>query len=304
MRREQTPSTPITIERVQRALITAATLVDIYGDIYLPIFERAEKELAILESQGHALARARQIVRGSSGAPSRIPQHVDEPIYPNDQEVTGLWLNYTRLRAEHQALMRDIREAQSHLPWWAQSGPKYLHSDGTIGGDIVHWPAIQHMAPPAHPALFRNLRPSRAELEQYWTHDYLGDIGRKQLDAALRALDARLAAVAAEEARLGLPELNARDDIVYDAMWKAAKELGNLPPATPLAVGAQLLLDCLDCEVPELETSKNPECEVCLPRLRSLQPYLFGPLADDVAVFLNAAHEPIPPDGFCWLGHL
>lgn len=53
----------VTVERLQRALITAATLVDRYGEVYTPIFERIERELADRENQHSATWRARQLVR-------------------------------------------------------------------------------------------------------------------------------------------------------------------------------------------------------------------------------------------------
>ena len=55
------PKELVTIERVQRALITAATLVDLYGDECLPIFERLERELLAMERSQSAIERAKQI---------------------------------------------------------------------------------------------------------------------------------------------------------------------------------------------------------------------------------------------------
>lgn len=51
-------------ERVERALRTVAALVaQPGGEVYLPIFERLERELAAIEIQDRALERARALAR-------------------------------------------------------------------------------------------------------------------------------------------------------------------------------------------------------------------------------------------------
>lgn len=53
----------MTAQRVERALIVAAELVDLYGEVYAPIFERLEAEFIELRRRETAIERARQVVR-------------------------------------------------------------------------------------------------------------------------------------------------------------------------------------------------------------------------------------------------
>lgn len=53
----------ITRARIERALeIIAAIVTGPEGDAYLPIFERLERELAVLDAKTDALARARAMI--------------------------------------------------------------------------------------------------------------------------------------------------------------------------------------------------------------------------------------------------
>ena len=52
----------IEMERLRTALLTVAKLVDA-DPVYLPLFERLEIEIALDESMGDAITRARLIVR-------------------------------------------------------------------------------------------------------------------------------------------------------------------------------------------------------------------------------------------------
>lgn len=53
---------PVTVERIERALRFMAGVVTVPGwQIYLPIFERLERELALARSRERALARAQRL---------------------------------------------------------------------------------------------------------------------------------------------------------------------------------------------------------------------------------------------------
>lgn len=56
-------SRTVTIDEGERALIVAAQLVDLYGEIYLPLFERLEEGLIELERREAATDRARHIAK-------------------------------------------------------------------------------------------------------------------------------------------------------------------------------------------------------------------------------------------------
>lgn len=61
-------------QRIERALLTAAQLVEYHGEVYAPIFERLEQELAALERRDSAAARARRLARGQ-----RLLPHTANP---------------------------------------------------------------------------------------------------------------------------------------------------------------------------------------------------------------------------------
>lgn len=48
--------------RLERALMAAAYVVDRHGPAYVQIFERLERELATLQAQDGAVARARALI--------------------------------------------------------------------------------------------------------------------------------------------------------------------------------------------------------------------------------------------------
>lgn len=52
--------TPITVDRLERALALSAHLVVRDGPVVLPIFERLERELAAMKATVDALERARR----------------------------------------------------------------------------------------------------------------------------------------------------------------------------------------------------------------------------------------------------
>lgn len=59
----------VTIEEGRRALLVGARLVDLYGEIYLPLFERLEAEFMELQRRGSAVERARALARLSDPKP-------------------------------------------------------------------------------------------------------------------------------------------------------------------------------------------------------------------------------------------
>ena len=63
---------PVSRERIECALrFVAAIVVEPGGEVYLPIFERLERELAEIDAKADALARARSIAAfNSKSSPS------------------------------------------------------------------------------------------------------------------------------------------------------------------------------------------------------------------------------------------
>jgi hypothetical protein len=56
------PHQPVTIERLERALVVAAHLMERHGALVVPIFERLERELAKMRSDQDAIGRAKQLL--------------------------------------------------------------------------------------------------------------------------------------------------------------------------------------------------------------------------------------------------
>lgn len=64
------PQPAVTIERIERALVLAAHVVMLDGEVYLPLFNRLENELQSARRQADAMSRARTLLESytSSGA--------------------------------------------------------------------------------------------------------------------------------------------------------------------------------------------------------------------------------------------
>ncbi len=60
--RECLQSKPSLIERIERALVTLAYLIELDGDVHLPIYEKFEAELAQLKRREETKERARRLL--------------------------------------------------------------------------------------------------------------------------------------------------------------------------------------------------------------------------------------------------
>jgi hypothetical protein len=52
----------ITVERLERALVLCAYLVELDGPIMIPLFQRVERDLAAVRSQHDATERAKRLL--------------------------------------------------------------------------------------------------------------------------------------------------------------------------------------------------------------------------------------------------
>jgi phage antirepressor YoqD-like protein len=57
---KQVDQLPVTIERLERALVLLAYFIELDGDVHLPMYERFEAELAELKTKEAAKHRARK----------------------------------------------------------------------------------------------------------------------------------------------------------------------------------------------------------------------------------------------------
>lgn len=59
---------PVTVERIERALVLLAYLIEREGDVHLPMFEKFESELAELRRKQNTKDRARRLLLDYSDA--------------------------------------------------------------------------------------------------------------------------------------------------------------------------------------------------------------------------------------------
>lgn len=53
---------PVTLERLERALVLAAYIVTRHGEVYSPIFERLERELVDMKARSDVRSRANRVL--------------------------------------------------------------------------------------------------------------------------------------------------------------------------------------------------------------------------------------------------
>jgi hypothetical protein len=64
---------PVTIERLERALVTCARILVLDGPVVAPLFERLERELAAMRAQQDTIARAKRLLE-NLGSPKGLGQ--------------------------------------------------------------------------------------------------------------------------------------------------------------------------------------------------------------------------------------
>jgi hypothetical protein len=62
----------ITVERLERALVLCAYLVELDGPIMIPMFQRLERDLAVLRAQQDTVARAKRLLESYGGFTARL----------------------------------------------------------------------------------------------------------------------------------------------------------------------------------------------------------------------------------------
>jgi hypothetical protein len=98
---------PVTIERLEAALVIVARAVVLDGPIYAPLFDRLEREIAALRAADDAVARAQRYLaargfvrrRNLREVASPEPQTKTrrrDPILADELRVAGLLLGVSR----------------------------------------------------------------------------------------------------------------------------------------------------------------------------------------------------------------
>lgn len=79
------PDGELTVERLERALTVVAYLIERDGPVVVPLFERLERELAVMRQTQHTMERAKRLLESYTGRhprlslPPPIEQIEDEP---------------------------------------------------------------------------------------------------------------------------------------------------------------------------------------------------------------------------------
>jgi hypothetical protein len=62
---------PVTIERLERALVICAACVELDGPIVVPLFERLERDLAAMRAQQATVERAKRLLESYGSVTER-----------------------------------------------------------------------------------------------------------------------------------------------------------------------------------------------------------------------------------------
>jgi len=205
-------------------------------------------------------------------------------------QADKLWADRLALVMEQRELARQIDDASERLPWWAKEGPSHLLPDGTFGGPISGWPAIENATPPFEG--YRLIRPSQGSLQRHRAaleNLYGEPHARAWYRAGLREIARLKKRRDAEQQRVGLSELYGRMDAMSEAIrdadhrFYAAAQSGSLNAVAALA----LLELCLESSLATPLDSNDYEVVLVRTVLEGLRPHLSGPIAESVDVVLN-----------------
>jgi len=191
------------------------------------------------------------------------------------------------------------RAAQARLPEWAAPGFQMLNHEGKGSGAFVGWPAIENVTPPENVGASRMVRPGFWEMrEQFgWGAYFAGADVAKRAEARaayrrrVRSLVARIRAQRDEEAKAGLPEIEARGEAFSERIEAICDEILDLEGVDEPNVTAANILVSLSLDI--LPTNIEDAFGGTLLHIRSLRAMryqLSGPVAEHVAGLLDAPH--------------
>lgn len=213
-------------------------------------------------------------------------------------ELDTLWTALLAAYEQGVAISRESDEAGALLPWWAACGRALLVAEGEPEHKARSGcPAIQGIDRPM-PGAFRLIRPSPRDIERDYERavQLWGDKGgraKASFDRRMREYRERCAAQAVERVKVGLPEIEARDEANYTAVTGIEREIEALPAGINVTAALVMLATvrnasrhhCFGCG----------EEEAAFVALTGLRPFVTGAVAATVADFLDNPNRP-----FCW----
>jgi len=215
---------------------------------------------------------------------------------PPSGSVSEMWMRRRGLARQLWRLWVQREAAIARMPSWAAPGPKNIDTRGRRVGEIVSWPEVKELTLAKVFGSVRIARPSPSDLRRTLMHPMFGEEGVVKYRAALRELAVRRRAQRAEEARVGLSQIqrSIRDleniiDTVSEAITDHTEHSFN-------AVAAKILIHA------QFGNSGSSPAELALefvlPALKATRPGLTGAIAVDVEEVLLHPGRAIEDCGF------
>lgn len=213
-------------------------------------------------------------------------------------ELDRLWTALLAAYGQGVVISREVARAEALLPWWAVTGPIYLVAEGEPEHKARSGcPAIQGMDRPL-PGTFRLIRPSPRDIERDYARavDYWGDKSgqaKAGFDRRMTEFNERREAQSTERAKVGLPEIDAREEANATTINDLERAIEALPGSLDVTAALVMLATvrnalrhhCFDCG----------DEEAGFVALTGLRPFVTGAVAATVADFLDNPERP-----FCW----
>lgn len=189
--------------------------------VALPIVSAAPTAVPAMPAALEAAVMLATAPSASAAAPAASP-------------IDRLYEERTALAARSRELKAAIEAATAALPWWARPGKQYLRGDGTWSGVTVPWPAIDDGRKPTQPHYMQNKRPGPIDIKKDFqtlvrTWPEHRDEIRRNCRDGMRRLVARIRAQREEEARVGLPAMHCKHDLLGERIGAIDDALENTP---------------------------------------------------------------------------
>jgi hypothetical protein len=214
---------------------------------------------------------------------------------PGEDAVLALWERRDALRdriAEADAL---LDQAQARLPWWAASGERYLHRDGSLSGGNVGWPAIQGLEPPTMEGAYRTARPGPHDIRrdyQCQQRIWGTEATRPQYRRHWRDLIARLRAQRSEREKAGVTQASALCEELDEVRIDLNDAIETLPLTTPSTLAARVLIKANYAIYGNRTFAEIDAGEIAFLVLEYLRPNLSGMLRAHVDEIIDNPDKP------------
>jgi hypothetical protein len=212
-----------------------------------------------------------------------------------EDAVLALWERRDALRdriAEADAL---LDQAKARLPWWAASGERYLHRDGSLSGGDVGWPAIQGLEPPTIGGAYRTARPGPHDIRRDYECQqriWGTEATRPQYRRHWRELIARLRAQRSEREKAGVTQASALCEEIDEARTEVNDAIEALPLTTPGTLAARVLIAANLSLYGDYTFADIDAGEIAFLVLQYLRPNLSGMLRAHVDEIIDNPETP------------